>query len=368
MKVLVTGAKGFIGRHLVLALNQLTSVEVIEFDHPQTEEQLLEILDEVEFIYHLAGVNRPKDKREFIEGNVNLTQKIISKLIGLNKKTPILITSSIQATLENDYGASKRQAEIIVKEYQKQTHAPIFIYRLTNVFGKWCRPHYNSVIATFCYQIARNQNVWINDPKIELEFIYIDDVINAFVTILSRNLDDEDYFTITPSYTKTLGEIYETLKLFEQSREINYILNLHDPFIKKLYSTYLSYLPSPKFSYPLVNHSDHRGSFAEIFKTDDCGQIAINVTKPGFIKGNHWHHTKVEKFLVVSGQGVIRLREISKDEIIEFFVSDQQLEIVEIPVGYTHHIENIGSTDLITLIWANECFNPHQSDTYYMEV
>lgn len=368
MRILVTGAKGFIGRHLVLALKQLSNYEVIEFDRTQTEEQLFEELLNVDFIYHLAGINRPKKGTEFIEGNVNLTRKITSKLIEYKKNTPILITSSIQATLDNEYGSSKKQAETILENYKQQTNAPIFIYRLSNVFGKWCRPNYNSVIATFCYQIARNENVWLSDPKTELQLVYIDDVINELVNVLEEKRDSTDYFEVSPVYKKTLGEIHKALESFKSSREINLIINLEDTFIKKLYSTYLSYLQPTEFSYPLKKKSDIRGSFAEMLKLDGYGQVAINVIKPGFTKGNHWHHTKVEKFLVVAGEGVIRLREISSQEVIEIFVKAEHLEMIDIPVGYTHHIENTGTNDLITVIWANEYFDPNHADTFYLEV
>lgn len=360
MKVLVTGASGFIGRHLVIALQQLLNCEVIEIDRHHTEEQLSDALKQAEFIYHLAGINRPKVASEFIEGNVNFTHSIVSKLQSYQKQTPILMTSSIQATLPNEYGQSKKQAEEILKNYAKQSQAPIYIYRLPNVFGKWSRPHYNSVISTFCYQIARHESIWVSDVNRELQLVYIDDVICGLV----RVLQSKESVEISPVYTQTLGQIVEKLERFKQHE----LPDVSDDFAKKLYSTYLSYLPKTEFSYPLLTHADERGSFTELLKHPQAGQLSVNITKPGFIKGNHWHHTKVEKFIVISGEGIIRLRQINENEVIEYKVSGDKIEVIDIAVGYTHQIENTGSVDLITVMWANECFDKHHPDTYYVEV
>lgn len=360
MKVLVTGASGFIGRHLVIALQQLKNCEVIEIEREHTEKQLSDALKQADFIYHLAGVNRPKVASEFIEGNVNFTQSIVSKLQSYQKQTPILMTSSIQATQTSEYGQSKKQAEEILKNYATQSQANIYLYRLPNVFGKWCRPYYNSVVATFCYQIARSEPIWVSNENHELQLVYIDDVIERLIQTLQMGVSVE----ITPVYTQTLGQLVEKLEGFKQHQ----LPNMSDELTKKLYSTYLSYLPKTEFSYPLLTHADERGSFTELLKHPQAGQFSVNITKPGFIKGNHWHHTKVEKFIVILGEGIIRLRQINEDEVIEYKVSGDKIEVIDIPVGYTHQIENIGSVDLITVMWANECFDKDHPDTYYVEV
>lgn len=368
MKVLVTGAKGFIGRNLVTTLKQDTNLEVIEIDIEQSDEELKQATLESEFIFHLAGVNRPKDEREFFEGNTGLTETIIETLKQHQKKTPILITSSIQADLDNAYGQSKKAAEDALKNYSQETGANSYIYRLPNVFGKWCRPNYNSAVATFCHKIARDEEIWVNDRSISLKLVYIDDVVRCFIETMKSQPKTTDYLEVTPVHPATLGEIVDLLVSFKESRENRTVAKMDDPLAKKLYSTYLSYLPENQFSYPLQMNIDHRGSFTEFIKTPDRGQVSVNISKPGITKGNHWHHTKNEKFLVVSGSGVIRFRGIDCDEVIEYFVSGEKLEVVDIPVGYTHNIENLGTTDMVTIMWCNECFNPQNPDTVFLEV
>lgn len=368
MKVLVTGAKGFIGRNLVTTLKQDTNLEVIEVDIEQSVEELKQATLESEFIFHLAGVNRPKNDQEFFEGNTGLTETIIETLKQHQKKTPILITSSIQAELENAYGQSKKAAEDALKNYSQETGANSYIYRLPNVFGKWCRPNYNSAVATFCHKIARDEEIWVNDRSISLNLVYIDDVIRCFIDIMNNQPKSTDYLEVTPVHPATLGEIVDLLVSFKESRENRTVAKMDDPLAKKLYSTYLSYLPEDQFSYPLKMNVDHRGSFTEFIKTPDRGQVSVNISKPGITKGNHWHHTKNEKFLVVSGTGVIRFRKVDDDKVIEYYVSGKKLEVVDIPVGYTHNIENLGSTDMITIMWCNECFDPEKPDTIFMEV
>ena len=368
MKVLVTGAKGFIGRNLVTTLKQDTNLEVIEVDIKQSVEELKQATLESEFIFHLAGINRPKDEKEFFEGNTGLTETIIETLQQHQKKTPILITSSIQAELENAYGQSKKAAEEVLKKYADETGASIYIYRLPNVFGKWCRPNYNSVVATFCHKIARDEEIWVNDRNILLNLVYIDDVVRCFIETMQAQPKTTDYLEVTPVHPATLGEIVDLLISFKESRENRTVAKMDDPLAKKLYSTYLSYLPEDQFSYPLQMNIDHRGSFTEFIKTPDRGQVSVNISKPGITKGNHWHHTKNEKFLVVSGTGVIRFRKVDSDEVIEYFVSGQKLEVVDIPVGYTHNIENLGTTDMVTIMWCNECFDPQNPDTIFLEV
>ena len=368
MKVLVTGAKGFIGRNLVTTLKQDTNLEVIEVDIEQSVEELKQATLESEFIFHLAGINRPKDEKEFFEGNTGLTETIIETLKQHQKKTPILITSSIQAELENAYGQSKKAAEDALKNYSQETGANSYIYRLPNVFGKWCRPNYNSAVATFCHKIARNEEIWVNNRNILLNLVYIDDVVRCFIETMQSQPKSTDYLEVTPVHPATLGEIVDLLVSFKESRETRTVAKMDDPLAKKLYSTYLSYLPEDQFSYPLQMNVDHRGSFTEFIKTPDRGQVSVNISKPGITKGNHWHHTKNEKFLVVSGTGVIRFRKVDSDEIIEYFVSGEKLEVVDIPVGYTHNIENLGTTDMVTIMWCNECFDPEKPDTIFMEV
>lgn len=368
MKVLVTGAKGFIGRNLVTTLKQDTNVEVIEIDIENSVEELKTATLESEFIFHLAGVNRPKNDQEFFEGNTGLTETIIETLKQHQKKTPILITSSIQAELENAYGQSKKAAEDALKNYSQETGANSYIYRLPNVFGKWCRPNYNSAVATFCHKIARDEEIWVNDRSISLNLVYIDDVVRCFIETMNNQPKSIDYLEVTPVHPATLGEIVDLLVSFKESRETRTVAKMDNPLAKKLYSTYLSYLPEDQFSYPLQMNVDHRGSFTEFIKTPDRGQVSVNISKPGITKGNHWHHTKNEKFLVVSGTGVIRFRKVDSDEVIEYFVSGEKLQVVDIPVGYTHNIENLGTTDMVTIMWCNECFDPQNPDTIFMEV
>lgn len=368
MKVLVTGAKGFIGRNLVTTLKQDTNLEVIEIDIEQSIEELKQATLEAEFIFHLAGVNRPKNEQEFFEGNTGLTETIIDTLKQNKRQTPILITSSIQADLDNAYGQSKKAAEEILKTYAAETGANSYIYRLPNVFGKWCRPNYNSAVATFCHKIARDEEIWVNDRSISLNLVYIDDVVRCFIETMNNQPKSTDYLEVTPVHPATLGEIVDLLVSFKESRESRTVAKMDEPLAKKLYSTYLSYLPEDQFSYPLQMNIDPRGSFTEFITTSDRGQVSVNISKPGITKGNHWHHTKNEKFLVVSGTGVIRFRKVDDDKVIEYFVSGEKLEVVDIPVGYTHNIENLGSTDMVTIMWCNECFDPEKPDTIFMEV
>lgn len=368
MKVLVTGAKGFIGKNLVARLNELETYEVITIDRSNSREDLVNGLLEAEFIFHLAGVNRPKEEKEFFEGNSGLTGEIVKILKENNKKTPIAITSSIQADLDNAYGKSKKMAEEELLMYSEFSKAKVFIYRLPNVFGKWCRPNYNSAVATFCHNIARGEEVWISDPSREMSLVYIDDVVRCLISSMENKKALSGYVNIDVEHKATLGYIVELLNSFVESRTNLTVPNMEDEFTKKLYSTYLSYLPEEKFSYPLKMNVDNRGSFTEFLKTSERGQVSINISKPGITKGNHYHHTKNEKFLVVSGEGLIQFRKIDSEEIIEYKVSGEKLEVIDIPVGYTHNIINIGTSDMVTVMWVNEVFNPEKPDTIFMEV
>ncbi|MPQ44271.1 NAD-dependent epimerase/dehydratase family protein [Clostridium tarantellae] len=369
MKVLVTGSNGFIGKNLVCKLKEIKEYEIIAIDKENSKEELIQGIREAEFIFHLAGINRPKDENEFFQGNRDLTKEIVEILKSENSKTAILMTSSIQAELENAYGKSKKEAEDSLLDYKKSTGADIFIYRLPNVFGKWCKPNYNSVIATFCNNIAKGEEVWISDENKQITLVYIDDVVNCFINTMKNKVKCLDnYCNVNKEYNFTLGRIVDLLKSFKEIRKNLMIPNMEDEFIKKLYSTYLSYLPEDELSYPLKMNIDNRGSFTEFIKTRERGQISINISKPGITKGNHWHNTKNEKFLVVSGEGIIKLRKIDSNKIMEYRVSGENLEVVDIPVGYTHSITNIGEKDMVTVMWVNEIFNAENPDTIYLEV
>ena len=369
MKVLVTGAKGFIGKNLVSTLDREDKYEIICIDRENSKEELEKGVLNSDFIVHLAGINRPKNEEEFFEGNTGLTEEIIEILKKNNKNTSILITSSIQADLDNAYGQSKKGAEEALIKYMADTKGNVFIFRLPNVFGKWCRPNYNSAIATFCHNIARGEEVWISDPSKEMTLVYIDDVVRNIKNVIDN---EENYIpgyqNVDIEHKATLGEIVDLINSFKESRKSLMIPNMENELTKKLYSTYLSYLPENDFSYPLKMNVDNRGSFTEFIKSKDRGQVSVNISKPGITKGNHWHDTKNEKFLVVSGEGVIRFRKVDSEEIIEYKVSGEKLEVVDIPVGYTHSIINTGERDMVTIMWVNEIFNPEKPDTIYLEV
>ncbi len=369
MKILITGANGFVGRNLISELKNKDYTDLYEYDIDSDLKLLEEYTKDCEFVFHLAGVNRPKEEKEFMEGNFGFTSKLLENLKKNNNKSPILITSSIQATLENPYGKSKKAGEDLLFEYSNDTDVQVFVYRLPNLFGKWSRPNYNSVVATFCNNIARGIEILVNNPEAELTLCYIDDVLKEFAKAMNGEpTENGNYCSVPITYTIKLGELAERLLSFRHTRESLSIPDMADEFNKKLYSTYLSYLPEDDFSYQLKMNSDYRGSFTEFLKTPDKGQVSINVSKPRITKGNHWHHTKNEKFLVVSGNGMIRFRKIGTNEVIEYRVSGEKLEVVDIPAGYTHNIENTGETDMVTIIWVSECYDSDNPDTYYLEV
>ena len=371
MKILITGAKGFVGKNLIAELLNRGLNELFEFDVDSDLTLLDKYTRECEFVFHLAGVNRPENKEDFMKGNFGFTSQLLDLLKKHHNKAPVLITSSIQATLDNPYGRSKKAGEDLLFTYSHETGSTVYVYRLPNVFGKWCRPNYNSAVATFCHNIAGNLPVQVSDPNIIMNLVYIDDVIVSFIDKLNQagKTDQKtEYESVLPVHTSTLGEIVTLLNQFKESRTNLQLPDFGKPFIKKLYSTYLSYLPEDQFLYPLKMNIDDRGSFTEFLKTKDRGQVSINISRPHITKGNHWHHTKNEKFLVVSGKGVIRFRKIDTDEIIEYFVSGDKLEVVDIPVGYRHNIENISDTDLVTVMWVNEVFDKENPDTFYSEV
>ncbi len=394
MKVLVTGAKGFVGRNLCLTLEQMPDVEVLKYDLGD-EAKLDDYAAECDFVMHLAGVNRPKDPAEFKTGNTVFTEDILEKLAARPNPPPVLLSSSIQAALDNDYGKSKAAAENAVRAYGEKTGAPVFIYRLANVFGKWCRPNYNSAVATWVYNIARDLPIMVRDPAATVTLVYIDDVVRCFVGCLKifnaekqrggeaekednsatlrlcvSALKNKPFFSVEPSYTRALGGIVALIKSFHDEPQNLMVPDQRDGFTKKLYSTYLAALPEDKFSYPLTMHCDNRGSFTEALHSAERGQVSVNVSKPGVAKGQHWHHTKHEKFLVVSGKGEInfRMADDPNGSVITYKVSGEKLEVVRIPPGYTHNIVNIGDTDMVTLMWANEVFDPANPDTFRLEV
>jgi len=381
MNILVTGAKGFVGKNLIAWLNNIkegkdktfplsTEINIYEYDIDTEPEMLDEFCRKADFVYNLAGVNRPKDQSEFMSSNFGFASTLLDTLKKHNNKCPVMLSSSIQASLDNPYGRSKKAGEDLFFQYARETGVPVLVYRFPNVFGKWCRPNYNSAVATFCHNIANNLPITINDRNVVMTLVYIDDVVTELINALAGNANnkDDNYCYVPVVHTITLGEIVDLIYSFKASREERSIPNMADDFTRKLYATYLSYLPADRFSCPLKMNVDERGSFTEIIRTPDRGQFSVNISKPGIVKGNHWHNTKNEKFLVVSGRGVIRFRKINSDEVLEYYVSGDKLEVVDIPTGYTHNIENLGDSDMVTFMWANECFDPARPDTYYEEV
>ncbi len=369
MKILVTGAYGFIGKNLVAELKNRTYGEIFEYDKETAPALLEHYCREANFVFHLAGVNRPREQAEYMEGNFGFTSILLDKLKKHHNTCPVMLASSIQAALDNPYGKSKKAGEDLLFKYGQETGARVLVYRFPNVFGKWCRPNYNSAVATFCYNIVRGLPIKVNDPGVMMSLVYIDDVVKELIDALDGNENRVGEFCEIPFvHTVTLGKIVDLLYSFKRSRKERSIPNMAEPFSKKLYSTYLTYLPEDHFSYELKMNVDNRGSFTEFIKTPERGQISVNISKPGITKGNHWHHTKNEKFLVVGGKGIIRFRKIGSNEIIEYYVSEEKLEVVDIPPGYTHNIENLGEGDMITIMWANEPFEPENQDTYYLEV
>lgn len=369
MNILVTGAKGFIGKNLIAELKNQNYMNIFEYDIDSNLEDLEGYCKNVEFVFHLAGVNRPKDQKEFLEGNFGFTSVLLDTLTKYKNKPTIMLASSIQAELNNPYGISKKAGEELLFSYSLETNSKVLIYRFPNVFGKWCKPNYNSAVATFSHNIANDLPITVNNPNVVMNLVYIDDLVQELVNTLKGNEDRKDiYCYVEPVHSVTLGEIAKLLYSFKESRNNRSIPNTEEQFTKKLYANYLSYLPKDKLCYDLKMNIDNRGSFTEFIKTPDRGQVSINISKPGIVKGNHWHHSKNEKFLVVGGKGVIRLRKIDESEIIEYYISGDNLQVLDIPPGYTHNIENLGNTDMVTVMWANENFNPEKPDTIFMEV
>ena len=387
MKILVTGAKGFVGKNLCVAL-KTKGHTVYEYDIESTADELKEYCKDCEFVFHLAGVNRPKDPKEFLEGNCAAADNLLATLKEKSNKCPIMLSSSIQASLigryaGSDYGKSKLAGEELVRSVGAENGNKTLIYRFPNLFGKWCRPNYNSAVATFCHNIANGLPIQINDPAVELELLYIDDLINEMLLALEGKEHYCDYdgvqvlpeksnrFCYVPTTHKvTLGEIADLLyKFAEQPKNLVMPEIPNNSFAKKLYSTYLSYLPKEKVAFPLKMNVDERGSFTELLKTEKCGQFSVNISKPNITKGQHWHHTKWEFFIVVSGTGLIQQRRVGDNEVLNFYVSGDKIEAVHMLPGYTHNIINLSDTEnLVTVMYCNEIFNPNKPDTYFEPV
>lgn len=387
MNILVTGSKGFISKNLIVQLQNIQSgkeqvelidknIGIMKYDIDTDPALLDEYCKKADFVYNLAGINRPKEVSEFRTGNFEFASLLLDKLKKYQNKCPIMLSSSIQAALNNPYGESKKASEDLFFSYSEKTGAKVLVYRFPNLFGKWCRPNYNSVVATFCNNIANDLPIKVNDPNVEMNLSYIDDVVFELLGALTNQEHHEGKFCIVPQvYKIKLGEIVDLLYSFREMRNDLTVPDLKDEFAKKLYSTYLSYLPSDKFSYPLKMNIDSRGSFTEIIRTDNRGQFSVNISKPGITKGQHWHHTKNEKFVVVHGRARIQLRKIGLDEngqqypVVNFEVTGEKIEVVEMIPGYTHNIINLSSTeDLVTVMWANEKFDPDRPDTFFEKV
>lgn len=394
MNILVTGAKGFVGRNLCENLKNIrdgkdrthsfTVENVFEYDIDSTEVELDDYCSKADFVFNLAGVNRPKDNSEFMSGNFGFASTLLDTLKKHNNKCHVMLSSSIQATLigrygESDYGKSKLSGENLFFDYGKETGAKVLVYRFPNLFGKWCRPNYNSAVATFCNNIANDLPIQVNDRNTELELLYIDDLIEEMMAALSGSEHHCEYVGLNPveksdgkycyvpvTHKVTLGEIVDTLESFKNQPQSLVIPEIpFNSFTKKLYSTYLSYLPKEKVSFPLKMNCDERGSFTELLKTANCGQFSVNISKPGITKGQHWHNTKWEFFIVVSGHALIQERKIGTDEVIEFDVSGDNIQAVHMLPGYTHNIINLSeSENLVTVMWANEQFDKNHPDTF----
>lgn len=397
MNILVTGAKGFVGKNLCAALKNIRDnkdrtrnikiEEIFEYDI-DTERNLLDgFCEKADFVFNLAGVNRPKDNAEFMEGNFGFASDLLNTLKKHNNKCPVMLSSSVQATLigryDNDYGRSKKAGEELFFKYAEETGVKVLVYRFPNLFGKWCRPNYNSAVATFCHNTANDLPITVNDRNIELELLYIDDLVAEMLDALENNehrcefdgintviTEGGKYCAVPTTHKVTLGEIADLLEQFKNQPKTLFMPEIPDgSFAKKLYSTYLSYLPKEKVSFPLKMNIDERGSFTELLKTAGCGQFSVNISKPGITKGQHWHNTKWEFFIVVSGHGLIEERKIGSDEVLRFEVSGNNIEAVHMLPGYTHNIINLSDTeDLVTLMWANEQFDPNHPDTFFEKV
>ena len=399
MKILVTGAKGFVGKNLCAQLNNIREgkircyqdikiEEIFEYDTDSTIEELETACKECDFVFNLAGVNRPRNQEEFMQGNFGFTFTLLDTLKKYGNKAPVMLSSSVQASLTgrfgySEYGRSKKAGEDLFLQHEKETGVKVLVYRFPNLFGKWCRPNYNSAVVTFCNNIANDLPIQVNDPAVELELLYIDDLVDEMIEALQgkEHRCEFEGLTVLPNengrycycpitHKVTLGEIVELLHQFKEQPQILLMPEIpYNSFSKKLYSTYLSYLPKDKMIFPLKMNVDNRGSFTELLKTVNCGQFSVNISKPGITKGQHWHHTKWELFIVVYGKALIQQRKIDSDEVLNFEVSGEKIEAVHMLPGYTHRIINLSDmNDLVTLMWANEALDPDKPDTYFLPV
>ena len=367
MNILVTGAKGFIGRNLCVHLKESNFLEIVMVTRDDNDKSIEEKVKNADFIYHLAGINRPKDDSEFTKGNTDLTKKIVEVLIKNASSTPILLTSSIQAELNNPYGISKAKAELVIDAYGKETGAATYIYRLPNVFGKWCKPNYNSAVATFCYNTINDLPITVHNPDASLSLVYIDDVCREFVNLVTNTpLEAKEDCLVEPVYKTTVGKVVELLSDFKQSRNSLITNKVGAGFERALYSTYLSYFKPEQFTYDVPSYTDDRGSFSEMLKTTDSGQFSFFTAHPGITRGGHYHHTKNEKFLVLKGKARFKFKHIVTGEEYQINTSEALRTIVETVPGWSHDITNIGSEELIVMLWANEIFDRDKPDTVYM--
>ena len=367
-KVLVTGANGFLGKNLVSHLSLMDNVMVFEYDRQSTMKDLEKYTKECDFVFHLAGVNRPEDPKEFMEGNFGFTSTLLDKLKEKNNKCPIMMASSIQAELNNDYGKSKKAGEELIFKYGKENGAKTYVYRFPNLFGKWCKPNYNSAVATFCNNIANGLDITISDESKFLTLAYVDDVCRELLNcLIDKPTKKGDYCVIPITYKKSLGEIVNLIKSFKNNDHDIYVPATGDNFTKDLYATYISYVPLKDLVVDLEEHRDDRGVFCELIRTQEAGQVSISTTNPDVLRGGHYHHTKMERFIVVKGKAKIEFEHIITHEKETFEVSGDKLQYVTIPVGYQHSINNIGDEELIMVLWANELFEPDKPDTYVMK-
>jgi UDP-2-acetamido-2,6-beta-L-arabino-hexul-4-ose reductase len=367
-KVLITGSKGFVGRNLYYSLKNEVDLEILEFDIDNDKNNLISKLEKADFVFHLAGANRPEKSSDFYEHNTELTRFIVEFLIENKKSIPLVLASSSQAGLNNEYGKSKLEAEKLIIKYRKSGGVG-YIYRFSNIFGKWCRPNYNSAVATFCHNIANGLDISVSDLSKELQLIHVDDIISGFKSIITdRNNRYNEILTINPTYKVTLGEIVDLLKTFKEISNTENVPDMGNDFIRKLHSTYLSYIPISEAIYSVNKQTDERGYLFELLKSKPMGQFFVSKTNPGVTRGNHYHHHKNEKFCVIEGSAVISLRHLITSETHDFHVNGNNPMVVNILPGYTHSITNTGQVDLITLFWANELYDNEQPDTYYENV
>lgn len=371
MRVLITGANGFVGKNLQLHLAERKDVEVVCFTRSDDVKALPLLVAGVDFVFHLAGINRPKDPAEFVTGNRDLTQALCAAIARVaeatGKKVPVIYTSSAQARNDSAYGVSKRGAEDALGQLTRELHVPVHIFRLPNVFGKWCKPNYNSAVATFCYNVARGLPVQVNDPKAELTLVYVDDVVERFLQIMDGadlQTDESGFAAVAPTYTTTVGELARSIQTFKESRQTLVTERVGAGLMRALYATYVSYLPVELFSYPVPQHGDPRGVFVEMLKTPDCGQFSYFTAHPGITRGGHYHHTKTEKFLVIKGTARFKFRHMQTGESYELTTSGDRSEIVETVPGWTHDITNTGNDEMVVMLWANEVFDRARPDTY----